>query len=946
MNYVCAAGTGSFVEEQANKLGFRVDEIGDRVLGIAPPFTSERCTVFMERDVEKLLQEGFSRDDAMAAVLYSVCFNYLTKVVGHRPVTGKKILFQGATAKNKGLVAAFEIILEREIVTSAFCHVTGAIGAASLAREEAAASGRGSSFLGLDLHKREVRVYYDACGLCQNHCKITHARIEGEESEPSWGYMCGREPEETKKKPNDLYQPFEVRKRLFMAPPASGEAKEDSLSLTMPMALATYAHLPLWRTFFRELGVNLQTTLPTNRETIEAGISGSTAEFCFPIKILLGHVSRAARSADHLFIPHLIAGEKTRITIKSVFCPYVQAAPSIVRSSEVLSEALRDRLLSPVIDFAMPDEINVKQLHAALKPFGIRKGRIARAWKAGLQALEAYRQACRREGLRILEEIERTGEKAVVMVGRYYNLYDGGINLEIPRKISEMGYRVIPYEFLPFSEEDLDPFFQNMFWYYGQRILNAARLVRDRKNLFLVYLTNFSCGPDSFLLTYVDEIMGNKPSLTLELDEHSADTGYGTRLEAFADLMAEYEEAPQAKNRLYIKKAAGDLHDKRVLLVPMHVGVVPMFAAAFEKHGYETLMLPEITPEQFELGRKHTRGSECLPAHVTTGSLLNALEAYNLRPDEAALFMPTSDGPCRFGQYAYLHRIVANKLGHEDLTIISPSAQNAYMGLEDDLRKDLWKGILMGDLLLKGYCRIAPFEKNAGETRREFESILRDSADSFRGGEAFTRVLEDAVARFSRIERAEVSRPLVGIVGEIFVRCNPFSCDRVVDWVLEAGAEPWLAPMSEWILFTSFIHRYEARKTKNLAEMVKSYLSNSFLSRLEHKAQEATGELLRARREPPTADMVEAGEKYFPVEFNAEAILSAGRAELFIDRDGADMIVNVSPFTCMPGTITAAVFRQMSAEKGVPIVNMYYDGTEGVNEKISIFLKNLRNKAS
>ncbi len=294
--------------------------------------------------------------------------------------------------------------------------------------------------------------------------------------------------------------------------------------------------------------------------------------------------------------------------------------------------------------------------------------------------------------MRILEEIEQTGEKAVIVVGRYYNVYDGGVNLEIPRKVSEMGYRVIPYEFLPFSEENLDPFFQNMFWYYGQRILNAARFVRERKNLFLLYLTNFSCGPDSFLLTYVDEIMGSKPSLTLELDEHSADTGYGTRLEAFADLMAEYEEVPKEKNLLYVKKAPGDLHDKRVLLVPMHTGVVPMFAAAFEKHGYETLMLPEITPEQFELGRKHTRGSECLPAHITTGSMLHALEEYNLRPDEVALFMPTSDGPCRFGQYAVLHRIVLNKLGYEDLTIISPSAQNAYMGLEDDLRKDLWKG--------------------------------------------------------------------------------------------------------------------------------------------------------------------------------------------------------------------------------------------------------------
>jgi len=942
MNYVCAAGTGSFVEEQASKLGMKVDEIGPRVLGIAPPFTSERCTVFMERDVEKLLREGSSREETMAAVLYSVCFNYLTKVVGNRPVTGEKILFQGATAKNQGLVAAFEIIMDREIVTSHFCHVTGAIGAARLAREEAISSDKDSSFRGLDLYKREVRVYYDECGLCSNRCKITHANIDGAESIPSWGYMCGREPEDTKKKGNNLFAAFEVRKALFMKTEPSSTEKKGNLAVAMPRALATYAHLPLWRTFFDELGVPLHITKQTNREITEAGISNSTAEFCFPIKIFLGHVSQAARTEGHLFIPHLIAGEKTRFTVRSVFCPYVQAAPSIARSSELLSEALQERLLSPVIDFSMPETINVKELHASLKPFGIKKARVARAWKAGLRALEVYREKCKQEGLRILGEIEKTGEKAVIVAGRYYNVYDGGINLEIPRKVSELGFRVIPYEFLSFREEDVDPFFQNMFWYYGQRILNAARFVKERKNLFLLYLTNFSCGPDSFILTYVEEIMGKKPCLTLELDEHSADTGYGTRLEAFADLMAEYEEAPRDKNALYVKDSSRDLHDKRVLLVPMHVAVVPMFAAAFQKHGYETLILPEITPEQFELGRKHTRGSECLPAHVTIGNILHSLEQYSLQPSEVALFMPTSDGPCRFGQYATLDRVILNKLGYEDLTIISPSAQNAYMGLEDSLRRDLWKAILVGDVLFKLYCRFAPYERTKGSTQEAFESILEDSARSFMEGKPFTQVIEEAAAAFSRMHTTGVKKPLVGIVGEIFVRCNPFSCDQVVDWILEAGGEPWLAPMSEWILFTSFIHRYEARKRKQPGEMVRSYLKNNFLSKLEHQAYEAAGELLKDRHEPPMEEMVEEGEKYFPVEFNSEAILSAGRASLFIERDGADMIVNVSPFTCMPGTITGAIFRQMSSQRGVPIVNMYYDGTVGINEKITTFLRNLK----
>ena len=85
MNYVCAAGTGSFIEELCSKLGYRVEELGEDVLGVAPPYINSRCTVFMEADIHALLREGVPRREAAGAIIYSVIENYLHRVVGNRP---------------------------------------------------------------------------------------------------------------------------------------------------------------------------------------------------------------------------------------------------------------------------------------------------------------------------------------------------------------------------------------------------------------------------------------------------------------------------------------------------------------------------------------------------------------------------------------------------------------------------------------------------------------------------------------------------------------------------------------------------------------------------------------------------------------------------------------------------------------------------------------------
>ena len=199
MNYVCAAGTGSFVEEQANKLGYKVSDAGAGRAGPAAAARHRPLHGLHGAGRRPLIRTGSTPQEALAAVMVSVVKNYLNKVVGNRYRSRDKIFFQGATARNPALVAAFERLLDVEIVVSPYCHVMGAYGVALLTRRVMQEQGRtASTFRGLDLDQREITLSKETCELCQNHCAITLRRHRRRAEGPSWGYMCGREPGERK----------------------------------------------------------------------------------------------------------------------------------------------------------------------------------------------------------------------------------------------------------------------------------------------------------------------------------------------------------------------------------------------------------------------------------------------------------------------------------------------------------------------------------------------------------------------------------------------------------------------------------------------------------------------------------------------------------------------------------------------------------------------------
>lgn len=944
MNYACAAGTGSFVEEQAKKLGFSLNQLGRVVQGISPPRTSDRCTVFMEQDVNRLMHQGYSREECMAAVMYSVACNYLNKVVGKRYVSKDKLFFQGATGRNPGLVAAFENLLNVEVVVSPYCHVMGAYGVAILTRRAMEQAKHPSRFKGLDLARRDIEVRYQNCDICRDHCNISYAHIEGEEEVPSWGYMCGREPEDTGKKSNQQFSAFKEREKLFFAPNDAPRLGKGARVIGLPRGLTTHMYYPLWRRFFAELGLKTVLSPASSPPLIEQGIKLSAADFCFPVKLCLGHISSfiAKEKVDFIFTPFMISSESNPSTSNSYFCPYVQSISSVSRSALELNELSSEKLLSPVIDFRWPRKRMLDQLSAGLgKRLKLSRKKLEHAWAKALEAQRAFTEACLQQGRRLLDELEERDEIGIVCIGRPYNTTDLGANLALPRKIAELGYRVIPIDFIPPLDEDIEPY-KNMFWTQGQRILNAIRWVKKNQRLFAVYFTNFNCGPDSFLINFAEHEMGDKPFLILEVDEHGADTGYITRVEAFLDVVRSWKPTHEGPS-LYIPQASdNEFKRRKIWIPPMHPIASRLFAAAFRGFDYDCEALPGENQEDLARGRALARGSECLPLAVTIGVLLRKLKELNADPREHAFFMPTADGPCRFGQYALLQRIILNRSGYHQIPILSPSSQNSYQGLEEGLRRQLFKSLVIADTMTKAGCRVRPYELKPGQTNQVMEEQLQNLETAFTENAELIPVLARAVDELAAVPTGGPAKPLIGIVGEIYVRCNSFCNEELISAIEGHGGEAWLTPAVEWILYTTAMEKWEGKQRGDgLWPRACSILKNYLMTRAEHELIKPAQKLLADRAEPPVSEVMKEGAKYVPVNFGGEAILTLGRAALFA-RQGVAAVVNCSPFSCMPGAISAAILPKLEQATGIPIVSIFYDGQGGLNYRLKFFIDNHR----
>jgi predicted CoA-substrate-specific enzyme activase len=545
MNKVCAAGTGSFLHELANKFGINiVNEFQKIALSSEKPVKlAERCTVFMESDLVSYQQKGAEKRDLIAGLCYAIVHNYLNCVVGKRRV-GKRVMFLGGPSLNKGVVAAFENVLGSGLIVPMHREVLGAYGAAISVQEKMRREKKvETSFRGLDSAINDRMNFEEktcrAEAKCHNQCKLKIYHFDGRKS--IWGGECGRY-EITGRREQKKKNYFQLRQELWREH-MSGvyeELNEEPLMEvdgrpTVGMQRALYAHQTgvLWAHFFDQLGLRLVLTPPTNTRIASAGIEAMIAETCYPVKVSHGHIKALAGKTKYLFIPAIVNMPTPKPTERGFYCPLVQANQYMVRKALVLDQSV---ILSPIVHLKYdPTTLSIELGEQLSKKLGKNTSTIRKALGYALERQNEFFRALHEEGEKILAGHD-SESPLVVVTGRPYNLYDERLNLGLGQNLAKVGITGLPMDFINTSMVDLSDF-PSMYWGLGAQILRTARAITRHPNFFGLHVTNFSCGADSFVEHFFKYIMADKPYLILELDEHSAVAGVMTRLEAYKNVI-------------------------------------------------------------------------------------------------------------------------------------------------------------------------------------------------------------------------------------------------------------------------------------------------------------------------------------------------------------------------------------------------------------------------
>jgi predicted CoA-substrate-specific enzyme activase len=845
INEACSSGCGSFIESFANTLGQTAAEFAVAATRSDKPCDlGTRCTVFMNSKVKQSLREGSTLNDISAGLAYSVVKNCLYKVLKLRSPDelGAHIVVQGGTMRNHAVVRALEQLTGRDVAFADMPELMGAYGAALHAL-------RGTMSDTCAAHVKTLAQLTDdiapetsesVCPGCENKCAV-RKYVFGNDNTFFSGNKCEKiftNRGDAARDGKNVF-PFKFNRLAKRVNPESdkvaalADTRAANLTIGIPRALNYYENFPFWRTLFAESGITVVLSERSTFDLYEKGAATVMSDnICFPAKLVHGHVfDLIAKNVNRIFMPFVVMEKmEEKSGVKSFNCPIVSGYSDVIRGAVNPEGKFGIPLDAPSINFN--DEILLARAcrDYLVKTLGVPKKLFDAAFPKALAAQEQFLKDLSDKTQAIADAAARDKKLLIVLAGRPYHT-DNLIQHRVAEMISAFGVDVINEDIVRFLDlTPENPTHPNQ-WLYSNRILKAARWVASQpSHVHFVQLTSFGCGPDAFMNDEIGDALrhAGKSHTVLKIDDINNLGSLRLRIRSLIESL-DFHRLPAADVCGDTLAVAQPIHfvkrettpntppftvedkTKRTILAPFFSEVYsPMIEGMLELMGYKVKTLPPADAQSVDYGLQYANNEVCYPATLVVGDIIRALKSGEFNPEDIAVGITQTGGQCRASSYLGLIKKAMHAAGYGQVPVVSLATAAGAASTQQPGFTFNWKthlrliivGILFADCIGQMYHATAPREIQPGAAAKLRDHFIAIGASHLRhdNQSGFYTTLREATMAFNAALDPSREPAKIGVVGEIYVKYNSIGNKNIVEWLIEQGIEPIVAPISNFFL--------------------------------------------------------------------------------------------------------------------------------------------------
>lgn len=955
INEACSSGCGSFIETFARTLGYSAQEFAQTACRATHPCDlGSRCTVFMNSKVKQVLREGATVDDIAAGLAYSVMKNCLYKVLKLKDASelGRHIVVQGGTMRNDAVVRALELLTGTEVIRCDEPELMGAFGCALYARKHC------QTTLSLEdiLAKAHYTTHTLHCKGCDNQCQVFRYRFDNGKD-----YYSGNRCEKvftngSRGIPGENAYHFK-NDRLFQR--IEQEVENPRMTIGIPRSLNMYEDFPFWHTLFTQCGIRVLLSGKSDFKDYEQNARMVMSDnICFPAKLVHAHIQHLIEEkVDRIFMPFVIF-EKKGNEQNSYNCPVVTGYAEVIKS--VQSQGIP--IDSPSISFKDRDLL-YKQCVQYLKGLGVEESCIREAFEQAEKEEENFRQSVADYNMQLWQKAREQHHMVVLLAGRPYHT-DMLIQHKISDVLADMGIDVITDDIVRNLPETTPHVHFLAQWSYPNRILKAAQWCAEQDSeVQFIEMTSFGCGPDAFLTDEVRDILFRKGKTftLLKLDDISNVGSMKLRIRSLTESMKLFHEAEVAKKEIPAPAAPqvseDDLRHKKILLPFFTPFISPLIPAIMHLAGYDTENLALSNTESCEWGLKYANNEVCYPATLIVGDVIKAFKSGKYDPAQTIVAMTQTGGQCRASNYLPLIQKALEEAGYPSTPVISltfgRSMENGQPGFKMNWMKILpvaLRSILFSDCIAKFYYAAAVREKKPGQAKQLREKYLKQAESLILASRSkeLWRLMSQAAEEFNAISR-DIDCPKVGVVGEIFLKFNPFAQKNIIEWLTEQGIEVVPSVLADFFM-QNFVNRKVRVESHIQKETLPAFIYKSAYLLIKKQIEKANRIGKEFRYFVPFKDIFEEAEEAQKVislnaQFGEGWLLPA--EIMSYARQGIYNVVSLQPFGCIANHIVSKGIEKRIKQfyPELHILSLDFDsGVSDVNvtNRLLLFINHLK----